>query len=630
MRTRLVCLALLVVTIGFAAVGAAPASAPPAGTVTVPTTAGGSASDAWTGTAPVGSNPTSECTGLPTAPEDHHQIKITVAPGTYTTVTATFTFTISWTPTSAATQTSDLILTVLAPDGSVVGSSDGSSTGEKVVANNLADGTYDVVVCGYVNSALQPYNGRLDVTTAAAGVPPPPEPSLPSAPAQGLQFSAAVPADNQRDESEPLMEIDKAGNTYTCGPTGFSNASDYAQVSTDGGDQYHLLGSPPRGQQGAGGGGDCGLATGISKNAQGNYQYSYSGLGPLTGFVTSTSPNNGHNLTTGGPFGNGVTDTGGGADRQWQTFIDDHIVLLSYNQQVPRNTVVQKSTDGGLTYGPDAKIAAPNPRFPGPMRYDAARNLVFFAWDRKLAAPSTSDSINLSVSRDGGNTWSMCRAATAPGDAAGFVVADNDSAGNIYISYAEKEKYHTYLVTLAAANVSKCDTPVSQTVSPTTSQAIPTTNPGFSQPVQVDRDAVRSTVFPWLVAEGAPGRVAVTFYGTESDGDPNLGTFKASWDVYVNQSLNALDPAATFSQVKATTHPFHYDSICLNGLACDTTNPGDRSLADFFAIDYNPVSQKLLVVFDRGEKKPDEAAGHVATPMSVTQTGGPSQGGGKV
>jgi len=81
--------------------------------------------------------------------------------------------------------------------------------------------------------------------------------------------------------------------------------------------------------------------------------------------------------------------------------------------------------------------------------------------------------------------------------------------------------------------------------------------------------------------------------------------------------------------VKATTHPFHYDSICLNGLACDTTNPGDRSLADFFAIDYNPLSQKLLVVFDRGEKKPDEAAGHVATPMSVTQTGGPSLGGGR-
>ena len=246
------------------------------------------------------------------------------------------------------------------------------------------------------------------------------------------------------------------------------------------------------------------------------------------------------------------------------TFTDDHNVLLSYNQQVPRNTVVQKSTDGGVTYGPITAIAAPNPTFPGPMRYDAARNLVFFGWDKRGATQSDPSSINLSVSRDGGTTWSMCRAAIAPADAAGFVVADNDSAGNIYIAYAEKQKYHTYLVTLPAANVAKCDTPVSQSL--TTSQAPPTSNPGFSQPVQVDRNAVRSTVFPWLVAEGAPGRVAVTFYGTESDGDPNLGTFKASWDVYVNQSLNALSPTATFSQVKATTHPFHYDSICLNGL----------------------------------------------------------------
>src|SRR5207302_10905047 len=137
----------------------------------------------------------------------------------------------------------------------------------------------------------------------------------PSAPAQGLQFSAAVPADNQRDESEPLMEINKSGNIFTCGPTGFSNVADYAQVSTDGGDQYHLLGTPPRGQQAIGGGGDCGLATGITTNSLGNYQYAYTGLGPLTGFATSTSPNNGHSIGTGGPAGHGVTNAGAGAAR---------------------------------------------------------------------------------------------------------------------------------------------------------------------------------------------------------------------------------------------------------------------------------------------------------------------------
>jgi uncharacterized repeat protein (TIGR01451 family) len=149
--------------------------------------------------------------------------------------------------------------------------------------------------------------------------------------------------------------------------------------------------------------------------------------------------------------------------------------------------------------------------------------------------------------------------------------------------------------------------------------------------VQVDRDAVRSTVFQWVTAGGEPGRVAVVFAGTETDGNPNFGTFNASWNIYVNQSLNALASDATFSQVKATTHPFHYDSICLNGLGCDlSVPPGDRSMADFFSLDYNPVDKKIYVTFNRSNKKPDEDLGHIASPMVVTQIGGPSLGGGTI
>ena len=440
---------------------------------------------------------------------------------------------------------------------------------------------------------------------------------LASAAAQGLAFSASVPAEHQRDEAEPLIEINKDGHMFTCGPTGFSNVSDYAQVSTDGGDQFHLLGTPPRGQQGAGGGGDCGLAFGTSRNAQGNYQYAYTGLGPLTGFVTSTSANNGRNLVTGGPFGNGVTDEGGGADRQWNVFVDDHTVLLNYNQQVPRNVVIQRSTDGGLTYGPQSVVAAPTPLFPGPLRYDEARDIVYFPWD------SFENHVNLSISRDKGLTWTACHVAANAAPAAGFVTAEHDRDGNIYVAWAVEGSYHTYMSSLPAAKVAECDDPVR----PNGPQ--PTTNPGWSTPVQVDRDAVRTTVFPWLTAGGAAGRVAITFYGTDQDGDPNVGTFKGAWDVYVNQSLNALAPDATFSQVKATTHPFHFDSICLNGLGCDiAVPPGDRTLADFFAIDWNPKTDRLAVVFNRTNKKPDEASGHVANVMVVNQIGGPTIGGG--
>ena len=119
----------------------------------------------------------------------------------------------------------------------------------------------------------------------------------------------------------------------------------------------------------------------------------------------------------------------------------------------------------------------------------------------------------------------------------------------------------------------------------------------------------------------------LVFAGTETDGNPNSGRFDATWDIYVNQSLNALSTDATFSQVKATTHPFHYDSICLNGLGCDlSVPPGDRSMADFFSLDYNPADKKIYVTFNRSNKKPDEASGHVANVMVVNQIGGPTIG----
>jgi hypothetical protein len=299
-------------------------------------------------------------------------------------------------------------------------------------------------------------------------------------------------------------------------------------------------------------------------------------------------------------------------------------VLLSWNQQVPRNVVVQQSTDGGLTYSAVSSVAAPNPEFPGPMRYIPSSHTAYMPWTK-------GEEVNLAISTDRGASWTDCVVAkgdTVKGGTAGFAVADNDSAGNVYVVWADSDNYHTWISKLPAASLANCNEPVSQVAADKTTNGQPNVNPGWSTPVQVDRDAVRTTVFPWVAAGGADGRVAVAFYGTESEGDPNVGTFKAAWDVYVNQSL---DGGQSFSQVKATTHPFHYDSICLNGLACDlATPPGDRSLADFFAIGYNPADGRLSVVFDRTNKKPDEALGHVATPMVVTQVAGPSNGGGTV
>src|SRR3954454_25030247 len=607
------------------------AATPQTQSVNVPDKAGQSTSITWAGTIPaVSPHPTSNCNGAGVG-SDEEGIAITVPRKGYDRIETSFKFQITWTPSNPLGDESynDEVLTVDGPDGQdtadteagEVGSSDGGSTTETVIAHNLPAGTYHALACGFVNTTAQDYTGTLTVQTVSRR-----SATLQSANAQGLAFSASVPADPQRDEAEPIIEISRDGHIYTCGPTGFSNSADYAQVSTDGGDQFHILGTPPRGQQGAGGGGDCALATGVTPNASGNYQYAYAGLGALSGFTTSTSHNNGHSLATAGADANGgITSNGVLADRQWMTFNDDHTVLLSWNQQEPRNVVVQKSTDGGLTYSPITSVAAPDPEFPGPLRYIPSLNTVYMPWTK-------GEQVNLAVSRDGGDTWTDCKVANGPtvtGGTAGFAVADHDSAGNVYVVWADSSDYHTWLSVLTADKLAGCNQSIADVSA--TADGEPTVDPGFSTPLQVDRDAVRTTVFPWVAAGGAPGRVAVTFYGTTSDGDPNSGDFKGAWNVYVNQSVNALDATRSVSQVQATTHPFHYDSICLNGLGCDLAVPaGDRTLADFFAIGYNPANGRLSVVFDRDNKKPDESVGHIATPMVVTQIAGPSNNGGTV
>jgi len=628
-RLLLFGVAVLVLTGGalaFVAVGSG--SEPASQDVTVPA-AGSSTSVQWTGTIPANANPTSDCSqATGTVANDSHGITVHVPSTGYSGLKTTFSFQISWTPANPSHDETlnDEILTVVSKEGDEadqsatreIGSSDGSDTKETVVATNLAPGDYTVMACGFVNSVPQDYTGSLTASSVTQT-----SSTVSSASAQGLAFSAAVPADPQRDEAEPLIVSDKAGLLYTCGPTGFSNGADYAQVSTDGGDQFHLLGTPPRGQQSLGGGGDCVVTTGELPNAQGNYQYAYAGLGALSGFSTSTSADNGHTLTSAGIDTNGgVTSNGALADRQWATFIDDKTVLLSYNQQQPRNTVVIKSTDGGLTYSPASAIAAPNPDFPGPMHWIPSLHTVVMPWTK-------GEQVNLAISQDGGDTWTDCvvaRGATVGGGTAGFATADVDSAGNVYVAWADKTDYHTWLASLPAADVTGCNQSITDVEA--TSDGEPTVQPGFTAPLQMDRDAVQTTVFPWVAAGGAPGRVAVAFYGTTQDGDPNTSTFKAAWDVYVSQTTNAFatTTAPSVGQVKATTHPFHYDSICLNGLGCDISG-GDRSLADFFAITYNRKNGKLYVVFNRGNKRPDDAAGYVAAPMVVTQIAGPSNGG---
>ena len=526
---------------------------------------------------------------------------------------------VDWEPTAE----NDLVISLFLVEGdsrTQIGSSDNGGTNpEAITINSPEPATYEVVACGFSNPTPQPYTGTVTLTaqeTAAVTLPPAADP-------QGLAFSASVPADLQRDEGEPIVEIDGDGNIYTCGPTGFSQAEDYLQVSTDGGDQFHLLGEPPRGQQSLGGGGDCGLATAPERNDQDSFNLAYVGLSGLIDFTTSTSPDEGRT------FISSPTAEGGPAvDRQWIAFSDEDTVWFNYNRVQPRDITVQRSDDAGLTYGPPEPIS-PSPDFPGPIRAMPAElnplgngePVVYYPW-------SQGTSLRFAVTLDGGATWNNCTAAEAEGSpSAQFPVADHDVEGNIYIAYTDDATFNTYLVTGSVDILPQCLGAAGSQLTTTLDDAAKA-NPGFTPPVQVNREGVPTSVFPWLAAGGEPGRVGITYYGSATLGRPDDAELPHTWNVYVAQSLNALDAQPDFSQVRATTHPNHYGQICLLGIAC--TAGGDRSLVDFYAIDYNPANGEYVVVYNQAHKRPGDAVGTVSTPVVLHQIAGPSNGGGVV
>ena len=205
---------LSVLLVGFVLVAAVPAmtsaSTPGSSTVTVPASAGTTVTDAWTGSAPPATFAGSTCFPGGTPLVDEHAVTIAVAPGTYDTVSAKFTFNVTWTPASGDASTNDLILTLIGPDGLEIDSSDGGAPTETVVANNLAAGTYRVVVCGFLNTTIQPYAATLTVATSAIVVPP-----SNVLPAAGKSWGKPVKVTPTNGYGyEPSFIVDRYGNAF--------------------------------------------------------------------------------------------------------------------------------------------------------------------------------------------------------------------------------------------------------------------------------------------------------------------------------------------------------------------------------------------------------------------------------
>ena len=577
------------------ALGATPES----GTLAVKS--GGSATLSYRGTVPPGVGSPAACEDNVNA--DFFTLNITGnTPTFYQNNDTLMTVRIEWDPTSGpgTDPIHDLALEVRegGPNGPVVASSDGGSTREVAALENPDASQYVIVTCDFSNAAPQNYFGQVSLNSTPKVAETLPAPSN----ARGLQFMPIVTVDPQRDIAEPSLRYDKEGNIYTCGPFGASRAADYAQKSEDDGDTFRVLGEPPEGRISEGGGGDCELATNPQRDpTTGNYNLSYTGLEALLNFSTGRSQDEGRTFL-GAPASASIPLV----DRQWMEATGSNEVYLFYNQ-IPFGGTLQHSVDGGLTYAPASEpgnATGPDIFRPGNIIIDHNTNrnpdpVVGDPQETVYGTYTNDNDVMVFRTSDQGLTFERFKVVTAKGRPDNlFPSIDIDTQGNLYAAWIEKGSFNAYY----SFSRDQGET--------------------WSAKQLVNRRGASTTVMPWISA-GSPGRVAVSFYCTPVDGNPETGDFRGPWDVCMNQSTNALGQGADFSQVKVTHHPIHWDSICLSGLACNVTG-GDRTLLDFFQNRVDPRDGRVSVVFNESNKQPGDPDGPIAIVTYSKQKTGPS------
>lgn len=526
----------------------------------------------------------------------------------YNTFDATLTARIDWDPTPGTATTQDLTLWLAGPDSAGIRttSDEKGRTTEVIVDGRLSPGVYRLIACAVQVVLPQQFRGVgwfTVVKKTTSDVPPPPEDGD-----RGMRFSATTISDPQRDVAEPSLRIDGKGNIYTCGPFGASRAAEYAAKSEDGGDTFRVLGQAPEGRIATGGGGDCELAVSPDLNALGNHTLSYTGLEALVNFSTGRSLDEGKSFV-----GTNAAPSRPGVDRQWMEASRNGQVFLGYNE-VAFGYQVQRSVDGGLTYEPPVTAATGIFR-PGPIRIDLDPShnplynpltgendeIIYFTYTKGSA-------VWVARSYNEGKTWENFPVATGFNANNLFPVLAIDTAGNLYAAWTEKGTFNAYYAYSLR----------------------PASGPGgagetWSGKRLINRAPVLSTVMPWIEA-GDPGRVVVSYYGSEGDGNIEVGSFRGWWDIYVSTSFNALETDPTlvrFALTKATTHPVHWDSICVSGLGCNlAVPPGDRTLLDFFQNRLDPKGY-VHVTFNQSNKIPRASVGRIAIVTYVKQIAGP-------
>ena len=575
--------------------GAATAATAPA-PQTVPAAGAAPKVITWAGSITGGAMPV----GCPDAPvvTDTTDVTIVVPAGFYATAATTATFTISWTDPNGV---NDEILTVVPPSGGGSAKTnddinDADDQDEQVSFDNPAGGVWRVHACAF-SSTPQDYTGTLTLTSVAV-TPPVVEPGPSN---RTFNAPVIVDTDDLNTTSEPSIEIAPDGAIYVSGPQGVPGLRAPAVApgtqaapgvggeliwrSDDGGLTFTYLGS----YDGSFGGGDADVV------AAPNGTLFASGLN-LACIAVASSSDRGESWIT-NPAG--CVDGAGVADRQWND-VDGNAALYTGYGTLTQGLVLHKSLIAGPVVLNDIStvVNSGDYQWPGVVDVNPVNGNAVMSWNT-----SSNDKIQIQgVTRAGALLFpSVKTVATAGGDTFdSFVGIDHGTDGTLYAVWSERRAALKETWTMLAASRDGGTT--------------------WDAPVHVD-STPNTTVFPWVTA-GDAGRVAVSYYGTDSTGvhadaldDPD-----ADWHVWSSFSANY---GETFVEHRTTRSALHRGDVCTSGTGCAA---GTRDLLDFFETDLDESGCLVTVYTDNsrdtvtptGTRSVDEAT-RIAV---VRQTGG--------
>lgn len=397
----------------------------------------------------------------------------------------------------------------------------------------------------------------------------------------GLQFSPSVrlKAPGARRDGEPSNRTDKQGNTYVGAIRGVPAGVDLWYFDLRPGsatydpymrnpiyrgqpDSFDLAAASAVGEDG---GGDIDLAVGFPDPLTGtNNDPPTLAFNSLVLANISTGKSNDRGATyQRNPLGNA---TGGipADDRQWIEFHGKDVVYLLYRTFQPAVTQIQRSTDGGLTFGP-ARTAGQIGQV-GSIDVHQKTGTVYIAGSTGQVCVGTPDPLT------GEPTTYSCK--TAASDLGGvahlfFIVKvadDGTPNGTAYAVYSnDRDIMLVYSKDKGAT---------------------------WSLPVRVSNpDVAAMNVLPWMETGPTPGSVGIVWYGTVNEG---VNTDRADWRVYYAYSNNATADVPTFTQVEAGDHIIHGSNISEGG----TLGNANRNLLDYFQVSFDPTGAAVIAYTD--------------------------------